>query len=46
MNLTSLVDRKMVDILREKLKDEKDPVTRKIIELKLAKREAQRENKV
>ena len=46
MNLTSLVDRKMVDVLREKLKDENDPLTRKIIELKIAKREGKRENQV
>lgn len=35
-------DRKMVDVLREKLKDKNDPVTRKIIELKLAKREGKK----
>lgn len=37
--LTSQVDRKMVEVLREKLKDEKDPLTRKILELKIAKKE-------
>ncbi|SDD88534.1 hypothetical protein [Sporomusa acidovorans] len=40
--LTSQVDRKMVDILREKLKDEKDPVTQKIIECKIAKKEGRK----
>jgi len=41
----SMVDRKTVDVLREKLKDEKDPLTRKIIELKLAKREGKSNGK-
>lgn len=43
MNLTSLVDRKMVDVLREKLENEKDPLTRKIIESRIARREKDRE---
>jgi hypothetical protein len=40
MILTNSVDRKVVEVLREKLKDEKDPLTRKILELKIAKKEA------
>lgn len=43
MNLTSMVDRKMVDVLREKLKDEKDPLTKKLIESKIARKERDRE---
>lgn len=38
-----MIDRKMVDALREKLKDEKDPLTRKIIESKIARKERDRE---
>lgn len=35
------INRKMIENLQEKLKNEKDPLTKKIIELKLAKRQAQ-----
>lgn len=39
-------NRKMIEALQEKLKDEKDPFTRKIIESKIARKEKDRETAI